>query len=68
MMAASIDEMFNDTVRSLGLAEPRHSHDPKSPLSHVLNVSRRHGSPIQPKHCGCANCRNGFPHVAQVIV
>lgn len=67
-MAASIDQMFNDTIRSLGLAEPQHSHDPESPLTKTLNVARRNGSPYQPRRCACLNCRYNFGHVAEVIV
>lgn len=68
MAAPSIDEQFEQVVKDLGLADPKHSYPKDSPLTHTLNVARRNGSPYQPKHCGCLGCQHGFTHVAQVIV
>lgn len=47
---------------------PKHSHDPDSQMTHVLNVARRNGTPHQPRHCACSSCRHGFTHIAQLVV
>lgn len=64
---ATVNQLVQEMATDLGLADPKHAH-PDGPISHVLNVSRRNGTPHQPKHCGCQSCTYGFTHVAQVIV
>lgn len=41
-----VDEMATD----LGIAPPKHSHDPKSSMTYCLNVARRLAMPYIPRH------------------
>lgn len=58
-----VEVWFKDMVDRIQ-HEPKHSHEPESPITHVLNVARRNGTVYQPKHCGCVTCRHGFTHIA----
>lgn len=63
----AIDEWVLEMRDRIGIAEPRHDYG-DTPLTHMLNVARRNGTPYQPKHCACHACIHGFNHIADVIV
>lgn len=38
----------------------------RDPKNEPLDKSRAHGTPYQPKHCGCQACVHGFTHISGV--
>lgn len=56
-----VEAWVEQQLRDLRIAEPVHSYG-DTPITHVLNVARRNGTPPVPKHCACADCINGLTH------
>ncbi|MCW2831117.1 MAG: hypothetical protein JWP31_1809 [Aeromicrobium sp.] len=57
---SAIDQLVQQMATDLGIAEPRHSHDPESSMTYCLNIARRHATPYTPKHCNCPTCSLGL--------
>lgn len=50
----------DELVRALYLARRRGIYN------RPLDKAKSHGTPYQPRHCGCQACSHGFTHVATV--
>jgi hypothetical protein len=65
-MSTNVDNLVQTMAAEIGIAEPKHSHDPKSSMTHTLNTSRRNGTPYVGRHCACPGCKHGFTHIPAV--